>query len=100
MEKYLNRNKHTLGETSHPDWLPAYYSQNIINGACMKVRLKPLSSDNPKEIVDIFNYYVENGFAAYAENKLPYEFFKKLQEMCHGYPAVIAEDNNGKDTQE
>ena len=59
----------------------------------MNVSLKPISADYRKEIIDIFNYYVENSFAAYVEHKLPYEFFEKLQEMCRGYPAVVAEDD-------
>ena len=61
----------------------------------MNVRLKPISSDSQKEIIDIFNYYVENSYAAYVENKVPYEFFNKFQEMFKGYPAVVAEDDNG-----
>ena len=60
----------------------------------MNVRLKPISSDNQKEVIDILNYYVENSYAAYAGDKLPYDYFEKLQGMCNGYPAVIAEDDN------
>ena len=61
----------------------------------MHVKLAPMTKDNQKEIMDIFNYYVENSFAAYPENKLPYEFFEKLLQMCAGYPAIVAQDENG-----
>lgn len=42
-----------------------------------------------KEVIDIFNYYVENSFAAYPESKLPYEYFKKFLEITKGYPAFV-----------
>jgi phosphinothricin acetyltransferase len=61
----------------------------------MQIRIKPLTKNNKKEIIDIFNYYIENSFAAYPENKLPYESFDNLLKMCEGYPACIAEDEKG-----
>ena len=42
-----------------------------------------------KEVIDIFNYYVENSFAAYPELKLPYEFYNKFLEITRGYPAFV-----------
>ena len=62
----------------------------------MKINLQPLTPENRKEVIDIFNYYVENSFAAYPENKVPYEFFEKLLKMYEGYPAIIAADENGE----
>jgi L-amino acid N-acyltransferase YncA len=61
----------------------------------MNVKIAPITKDNRKEIIDIFNYYVENSFAAYPEQKLPYEFFDHFLEMCEGYPALTAEDEHG-----
>ncbi|MFA5259872.1 MAG: N-acetyltransferase family protein [Candidatus Omnitrophota bacterium] len=61
----------------------------------MNVKLKPITRDNQKDIMDIFNYYVENSFAAYPEDRLPYEFFEKFLQMCAGYPAVVAQDESG-----
>ncbi len=50
-----------------------------------------------KEVIDIFNYYVENSSAAYPESKLPYEFFNKFLEITKGYPAyVIKSKENDK----
>jgi len=60
----------------------------------MNIKLKPITKEYQKEIIDIFNYYVENSFAAYLENELPYEFFEKFLQMCAGYPAVVAQDEN------
>ena len=52
----------------------------------MKTTLTPISPDDRKDIIDIFNFYVENSFAAYPEKKLPYEFFDMLLNLCQGYP--------------
>jgi L-amino acid N-acyltransferase YncA len=61
----------------------------------MNVKIAPLTKDGQKEIIDIFNYYVENSFAAYPEQKLPYECYYHFLEMCEGYPAITAEDEQG-----
>jgi len=47
-----------------------------------------------REVMDIFNYYVENSFAAYPEQKLPYEFYGKFLEMTRGYPAYVIKNND------
>jgi L-amino acid N-acyltransferase YncA len=56
--------------------------------------IEPLTQHSQKEIIDIFNYYVENSFAAYPEHKLQYEAFDHFLKMCEGYPAVIVKDNH------
>jgi len=61
----------------------------------MNVIIESLTKDSQKEIIDIFNYYVENSFAAYPEHKLPYEAFNHFLKMCEGYPAIIAKDEQG-----
>lgn len=62
----------------------------------MNIKIKPLTKEHQKEVMDIFNYYVENSFAAYPQNTLPYEFFDKFLQMSQGYPAIITEDENGQ----
>ncbi len=52
-----------------------------------KILFEPLASVHEKDVMDIFNYYAENGFAAYPEQKLPYSFFHKFLEITHSYPA-------------
>jgi L-amino acid N-acyltransferase YncA len=61
----------------------------------MEIRINLLTKNNQKEIIDIFNYYIENSFAAYPENEVPYEFFDNLLKMSEGYPACTAEDEKG-----
>ncbi|GIM30101.1 N-acetyltransferase [Clostridium polyendosporum] len=48
------------------------------------------------EVIDIFNYYIENSFAAYFESKLPYQFFNKFLEITKGYPAYVLIDDKSK----
>jgi phosphinothricin acetyltransferase len=62
----------------------------------MSVTLSNITCDDCKEVIDIFNYYVEKSFAAFPENKLPYEFFDGLLKLTSGYPAVVARDDKGK----
>ncbi|TET24177.1 MAG: N-acetyltransferase family protein [Candidatus Bathyarchaeum sp.] len=49
-------------------------------------------NDNDQEVViSIYNYFVENSFAAYPEKKVAYDFFEKLKEMAKGYPFYVIE---------
>lgn len=58
----------------------------------MNVKFEEMTHLHGKEVIDIFNYYALNSFAAYPESKLPYEFFSKFLEMTHNYPAYIIRD--------
>lgn len=62
----------------------------------MNYTLSPISSDDRKSIIDILNYYVENGFAAYPEKPLPYEFFDFMMKAAEGYPTVAAKNESGE----
>jgi len=48
------------------------------------------------EIIDIFNYYVENSFSAYFEKKVPYEFFDILMQSNVGYPALVVKNRQNE----
>jgi len=50
--------------------------------------------EHANDVMVIFNYYIENSFAAYPEQKLPVEFFDKLLEMAKGYPAFIIKSDD------
>lgn len=62
----------------------------------MNFSLAPITLDDCKQIVDIFNHYVENSFAAYPEQKVPYEFFDVLLNMCQGYPTATVKDEKSR----
>ena len=48
----------------------------------------PLSERDRKPVIDLFNYYIENSFAAYPEQPVPYEFFSLFLDACRNYPSV------------
>lgn len=58
----------------------------------MNYKLEPVRDEDGNQVIDIFNYYVENSFAAYPENKVPYEFFQTFLNLTQGYPFLVAKD--------
>ena len=51
-----------------------------------------LEKKHSEAVMEIFNYYVENSFAAYPEKKLPIQFFDILIEKLNNYPAFAIVD--------
>lgn len=58
--------------------------------------ISPIADDDRESIMDIFNHYVENSFAAFPENKLPYEAFDRFMQMSNGLPTGTLRDRDGK----
>ena len=54
----------------------------------------PLSSSDREEVIDIFNYYIENSLATYPDRKVPYEFFDFFLRATDGYPTAIAKNKS------
>lgn len=50
--------------------------------------IRPLTPDDKIPVIDIFNYYIENSFAAYPERTLDYEFYERLLGTTQGYPTA------------
>jgi phosphinothricin acetyltransferase len=61
----------------------------------MDYKLEAISVADREVVIDIFNYYIENSFAAYPEKKVPYEFFDMFIKISEGYPTVAAKDDKG-----
>jgi len=57
---------------------------------------EPILLEYREPVIDIFNYYVENSFAAYHESKVPYDFFNMLLKMSDGYPTIAVKNENGE----
>ncbi len=55
----------------------------------------PVSKEDGVAVIDIFNYYVENSFAAYPEDPVAYQFFDLFLNMSAGYPFLVAKDGEG-----
>ena len=62
----------------------------------MEYSISPMLNEDRESIMDIFNYYIENSFAAYPESKLPYQAFDMLLQMSKGYPTGSIKDQEGK----
>ncbi len=52
----------------------------------MNIVFEPITQEHKNKVMDIFNYYAENSFAAYPETKLPDEFFNMFLEIANKYP--------------
>ena len=62
----------------------------------MEFSVAPLSRDDRESVIDIFNYYVENTFAAYPENKFPYQAYDMFLQMSNGFPTGTIKDESGR----
>jgi L-amino acid N-acyltransferase YncA len=62
----------------------------------LEYSISPISNEDREAIMDIFNHYVENSFAAYPENRLPYQAFDMLLQMANGFPTGTIKDQSGK----
>jgi L-amino acid N-acyltransferase YncA len=61
----------------------------------MDYNFEQMSPEHEKQVMEIFNYYIENSFAAYPESKLPDQFYVKFLEIAQAYPSyVIKKENN------
>jgi L-amino acid N-acyltransferase YncA len=61
----------------------------------MEFTISPMVEEDRKPIVDIFNYYIANSFAAYPELEVPYEAFDIFLQMSQGYPTGTVKDSMG-----
>lgn len=60
----------------------------------MNVVFENLKEEHGKKIMEIFNYYIENSFAAFPNIKLPEKFYDKFIEKSNGYPAYAIKNND------
>lgn len=63
----------------------------------MRVVFETMAEQHGIDVMNIFNYYVEHGFSAYPQTRLPKEFFGKFLEMTKGYPAFIIKDAKARE---
>jgi L-amino acid N-acyltransferase YncA len=61
----------------------------------MNYTLKSMTKEHRTPVIDIFNHFIENSYAAYMDKKVGYDFFNLFLGMSNGYPAVVAK--NGSD---
>ncbi len=58
----------------------------------MNIEFEPLGAGHRSAVMRIFNYYIENSFAAFPERALPEPFFEIIMQKIQGYPAYAAKD--------
>ena len=61
----------------------------------MEYTIRDVTDADAQQVVDIFNYYVQNSFAAYPDREVGLEFFHKLRGMAEGYPFLVLEVGHG-----
>lgn len=65
-------------------------------GRTMETTLQPLSEEHRQAVIDIYNHYVDHGFASYREVRLPYEAFDRFLAISKGYPAYVSVRPDGE----
>jgi phosphinothricin acetyltransferase len=63
----------------------------------MKIRFEKMGEGDREAVIDLFNYYIENSFAAYPEKKVPYALFDQFLKLTEGYPAFTVRDEVSAD---
>jgi L-amino acid N-acyltransferase YncA len=61
----------------------------------MNYEFTPLSGNDRESVIAIFNYFIENSFAAYPEERVGLEFFDRILDMSRGYPALTVRTEAG-----
>ncbi|MBN2226965.1 MAG: N-acetyltransferase [candidate division Zixibacteria bacterium] len=62
----------------------------------MQYRLEPMMPDARTAVIDIFNYFVENSFAAYFGVKVNYRLFDRFLMMIGDYPSLVVKTETGE----
>ncbi len=61
----------------------------------MKYYFRNMTEKYRREVIDIFNYYIENTDNAFLETKMSYDFFDIFLKYSSGYPAIVVSDAAG-----
>jgi L-amino acid N-acyltransferase YncA len=62
----------------------------------MDITFETLDERHRKPVIDIFNHYIEHGYAAYPENRVPDGFFDMFLNMTKGYPSAAIVSDAGE----
>lgn len=62
----------------------------------MDAMLDPLSPKHRQAVIDIYNHYVDHGYASFREVRLPYESFDRFLAISQGYPAYVSMRADGE----
>ena len=59
----------------------------------MAYTFEKMGEEHRTAVIDIFNYYIVNDFAAYPDQSLGYGSFDRFLDMTKGYPALVIRDD-------
>jgi L-amino acid N-acyltransferase YncA len=62
----------------------------------VECRINPMGAEDRKEVIDLFNHYVESSFAAFPETRVPYAAYDMFLQMSSGMPTGVMRDGEGK----
>jgi L-amino acid N-acyltransferase YncA len=62
----------------------------------VECRINPMGAEDREEVIDLFNYYVENSFAAFPESRVPYQAYDLFLQMSSGLPTSVLREGEGK----
>lgn len=58
----------------------------------MSYTFAPMKASDGQSIIDIFNFFIENSFAAYPDKKVELSFYDQFMKMAQGYPSAVVRD--------
>lgn len=65
----------------------------MYNQILTEYKIRKFQNEDSVFVIDIFNHYIQNSFAAYSEVPIGYESIKSFKEMTKGYPFYVIETN-------
>ncbi len=62
----------------------------------MDYTLEPMTDEHRKPVIDIYNHFARQGFAAYPEEAVGYAVFDRFLDIAKGYPSAVARTADGR----
>ena len=56
-------------------------------------KFEKMADHHRTAVINIFNHYITDSFAAYSDETVDYDFFDRFLDMTRGYPAVVIKDD-------
>ncbi|MEQ8221892.1 MAG: N-acetyltransferase family protein [Candidatus Eremiobacterota bacterium] len=61
----------------------------------MNFIFEKMTEEHRTEVIDIFNHYIKESFAAYPEQCVPYEFYDLFLKMIGNHPSCVVKTEDG-----
>ncbi|MGD9100691.1 MAG: GNAT family N-acetyltransferase [Anaerolineae bacterium] len=62
----------------------------------MSYSFEEISERHRTGVINVFNYYVANGFAVYSSEPVDYDAFDRLLKIAQAYPSLVVKDDSGE----